>query len=290
MINMPLIIRSISLRLMIAFVGSILPFRLALGRQSICTGPATMCAATSVPASYERLSEMLREINNVSSVLGLLSWDEQVMMPAGSAELRGSQKAALTSVIHARKTSDELNKAITAAESDLEKLDAYQKATVRDAARSFQREVLVSADLEREIATHEVVAMQKWSSARSNDDFGSFAPALEKSLDLARRKAKAQLPNVDPYDAMVDTFERGMTADRLHEIFESIKGPLKNILTRTLEAKKACKREVHAALQPSDEWDVGKQRDLCNDLCKALGFDFDKGRIGKFEYHCNKHM
>lgn len=268
--------------------------------RNIASTTMSVSNASTAPASFQTLSSLLKEVDNISSVMGVLGWDEQVMMPGGAAALRGAQKAAMTAIIHERRTSDELKNAIAAAEKDVELLNPYQHATVRDAARDFQRKVRVTADLEREIAAHEVIAGQKWVQARKNDDFELFAPFLEKSIDLIRRKVQLQSPDMDPYNAMIDTFERGMTATRLQEIFDEIRQPLKDLLTRTMKAKRTCKQEIHPDLRPSDKWTVEGQRNLCSDLCNALGFDLTKGRIGKFTtdvrlqsftiYECNCHL
>lgn len=293
------IINSVIALTMMAFAVSLRPINfssLRTGQKSICKAApswrvrlrniasTTMSVSnvSTAPASFQTLSSLLKEIDNISSVMGVLGWDEQVMMPGGAAELRGAQKAAMTAIIHERRTSDELKNAIAAAEKDVKLLNPYQHATVRDAARDFQRRVRVTADLEREIASHEVIAVQKWTQARKNDDFALFAPFLQKSIDLARRKVQLQSPDMDPYNAMIDTFERGMTAARLQEIFDEIRQPLKDLLTRTMNAKGTCKQEIHPALRPSDKWTVEGQRNLCSDLCNALGFDLNKGRIGKF--------
>lgn len=293
------IIKSLIMATMIAFTVSLSPINVSgvlAGQKAICKAASswrlrlrnitsatmTESSVSAAPASYQTLSSILKEIDNISSVLGVLGWDEQVMMPGGAAELRSAQKAAMTAIVHERRTSDQLKHAIAAAEKDMGLLNPYQHATVRDAARDFQREVRVSTDLEREIAAHEVIAVQKWAQARKNDDYASFIPALQKSIDLIRRKVQLQSPDMDPYDAMIDTHERGMTAARLEEIFDEIKQPLKDLLKRTMDAKAACKREIHSALRPGDKWTVEGQRNLCGDLCNALGFDLDKGRIGKY--------
>lgn len=240
--------------------------------------------STAAPKSYETLSSLCRDISQISEVLGLLSWDEQVMMPSGSASSRGKQKAALTAVVHDKSTSSELHSAIEAAKSESHLLNEYQQAVVRDAERNYERAVGVPPELERQIAKHEVECVQAWVTSRNNNDFASFAPSLKQMLELSTRKAQHMRPGQDTYDTMIDMFERGMTAKRLGEIFDSIAKPLKDILTRTLEAKANCTRKVHPALTGGEDWGISKQETLCSDVSKAMGFDFDKGRIGMLKH------
>lgn len=201
-------------------------------------------------------------------------------MPPGGAAARGRQKAALAAVIHARATDPTLEAAIKEARR-VDGLGAFEKAVVRDAARNFQLAVGVPADLEKRIAEHQVTSVQQWVAARKEDDYEAFAPALEKMLVLAREKALAMREGEEAYDTMIDMFERGMSAKRLSEIFEQIAKPLKGILDRVLEMKDKCKRKVHPALVGGEEWDVSRQAALSKQISEVLGFDLQKGRLGK---------
>lgn len=235
--------------------------------------------AVSVPPSYDALKDMYKEISSLSEIMGLLSWDEHVMMPDGAASARGNQKAILTSTIHSKATSKELKSAIESAKKDEATLDEYQRAVIRDVDREYQRAVRVPATLEKEIAKHESECVQTWVTARKTDDFKSFAPSLEKMIQLCKAKALAIEPEKDVFDTRIDMFERGMSSERLKSIFDYIEIPLKKILDRTLEAKANCTRKVHPALLGGEDWDIDAQKELSNDICKMLGFDLNTGRV-----------
>lgn len=201
-------------------------------------------------------------------------------MPSGAAASRGRQKAILAAVMHEKATSDELKNAIAAAK-DVPGLGPFEQATVRDAERNFKLAVGVPAELERRIAANEVASVQEWAAAREKDDYPAFEGRLRETLKLAREKAVAMKPEGKPYDTMIDRFERGMTAERLSEIFGSLSKPLKGILEKVLEMKEKSGKEVHPALLGGDDWDVGRQAELCRELCEVMTFDMNKGRIGE---------
>lgn len=230
-------------------------------------------------AAYESLTALCKDISNLSAISGILSWDEQVMMPSGSASSRGQQKATLAAIIHAKSTAPELKQAINGAKA-LQGLGEYEAANVRDAERNFRRSVGVPPELERRMAVHEVACVQAWIEARKRDDYPSFESSLREMVALTREKAAA-MDEGDVYDIMIDTFERGMTSSRLTDIFAQIEKPLGGILEKVLAAKEKCKREIHPALKGGDDWDVAKQAELSSEICKILGFNTDKGRIGK---------
>lgn len=205
-------------------------------------------------------------------------------MPPGAADARGRQKAALAAVVHAKATAPELEAAIAAAR-DAPGLGPFEAAAVRDAARNFRLASGVPPDLERAIAQHEVKSVQAWVAARKADDFDTYAPLLQEMLDLAKKKAQAMRPAESPYDTMIDVFERGMSADRLSEIFGQIASPLKQILERVLKEKEASGKKVHPALLGGDDWDVKRQAELSKEICQVLGFDMERGRIGELLFY-----
>ena len=49
---------------------------------------------------------------------------------------------------------------------------------------------------------------------------------LETRVDLNKQKAKYIDPKADPYDVLLDDFEKGMTSARLDEIFKEVREDL----------------------------------------------------------------
>lgn len=251
----------------------------------LCRAPSRRRHTTMSATAYESLATLCKDISNLEGISGILSWDEQVMMPSGAAASRGAQKAALAAIIHEKCTSSKLGDALLAAKQETG-LGEYEMANVRDAERNYNRAIKVPPELERKIAENNVASVQAWIQARTEDSFEKFEPFLRKTLALTKEKAEAvggaDLP---AYDVMIDTFERGMTADRLSEIFGGISAPLKSLLEKVLDMKEKCTKEVHPALRGGEEWDVEKQAKLSKDICQVLGFKLENGRIGKSSVH-----
>lgn len=199
-------------------------------------------------------------------------------MPSGSSAARAGQKAALAAVIHAKQTSPDLRDAIAATRNQ-QNLGPYEAASLRDADRAYRDAKGVPPQLERDIAALQASSMKAWVAARSASDFAAFQPSLEEMLRLQREKALAMRPGEDPYDTLIDTYERGMTAARIEQIFDDISEPLKAILDRVLEAKASSGRQVHPALLGGPDWDIKRQTALSQEIGERLGFDVEKGRL-----------
>eukprot|EP00178_Gracilaria_changii_P004418 TRINITY_DN1707_c0_g1_i1.p1 TRINITY_DN1707_c0_g1~~TRINITY_DN1707_c0_g1_i1.p1 ORF type:complete len:559 (-),score=83.12 TRINITY_DN1707_c0_g1_i1:466-2142(-) len=279
--DLPVASRTITSAAPISFVAAAVQH--TLSRLTRCS-PAHALALTSTmsfvaPPQYAALCALCKDLSDLRAVSGLLGWDEHVMMPAGAATARARHKATLAAVLHEKATSKQLADAIDAAKLVRPQLGPYESATVRDAERNYHMAIRVPEQLERKIAANEVESVRAWATARQNNDYQNFEPSLRNTLALAKEKALAMKPSTEPYDTMIDVFERGMTSERLTQVFEEVATPLKAILDNTLRMKATCSKKVHPALLGGDQWDVQKQVDLCNEISQALGFDLQRGRI-----------
>ena len=67
-----------------------------------------------------------------------------------------------------------------------------------------------------------------------------------------------------------------MTSKRLENIFETIKGPLKELLRKIMAAKPLMVPDI---FNGGDVWDIGGQAKICEQMSREIGFDFDRGRL-----------
>lgn len=65
---------------------------------------------------------------------------------------------------------------------------------------------------------------QAWVKARKAADFSVFAPYLAQWVEISRQKAACIDPTKPVYDVLLDDYEKGMTTDRLDEIFAQVGG------------------------------------------------------------------
>ena len=67
--------------------------------------------------AFAELMEFQRETEALAQIAGRLEWDQETMMPPGAAEQRGEERAALESVLHARRTDPRVGEWLSAAEA-----------------------------------------------------------------------------------------------------------------------------------------------------------------------------
>ena len=181
-----------------------------------------MSAAAS---ALDALKRELGELKDFDRIAALLAWDQQVMMPPDGAAGRADQLSTLGRLIHERSTSPELGKLLDVAEPVAAKLDpdSDDARLVKVARREFEREVKVPQDLRAAITRTCSESYPVWVEARQKSDFAAFLPYLEKTLELKRRYIECMAPETEPYDALLDEFEQGMTTAEIRPIFARLK-------------------------------------------------------------------
>eukprot|EP00629_Pelagomonadales_sp_RCC1024_P000531 CAMPEP_0119277994 /NCGR_PEP_ID=MMETSP1329-20130426/18268_1 /TAXON_ID=114041 /ORGANISM="Genus nov. species nov., Strain RCC1024" /LENGTH=521 /DNA_ID=CAMNT_0007278491 /DNA_START=166 /DNA_END=1728 /DNA_ORIENTATION=+ len=257
----------------------------AFGRRAAGRRTRTALRSATVDA-YETLKKELREVARLQEIEGILSYDEQVFMAPGSAASRAAQKEALAGMIHAKKTGESMRAAVDAVRG-LALDDPRAAANCRDAVLDLDYAARKSKELAEREARLESECFVSWKGAREASDFSSFAPALTEMMSLKREVATATRPELcatEPYDGALDQFERGMTSERLDEIFGATRERLAPLLANVLARKKASPDAdaPHPALafdHPGWAGSAEAQAKLAERVAGDLGFDFEKGRF-----------
>lgn len=223
-------------------------------------------------AQYEALLAHVKHTIALSQVAGLLSWDQETMMPKGAAAQRGEWFGAMETVIHARRSAPEIGDWLAALEGT--DLAPEAAANLRHIRRSYDRATKVPVDLAVEIARVTSVSQGIWAKARAEDDFAAFAPTLAHVLDLKRQEAEALADGSDPYDAMLDDYEPGMTAAALDDLLGRLRVGLVDLRDRIRgSARQVPMLDHHFA--------EDRQMQLANELAGTFGYDWNCGRLDK---------
>ncbi len=209
--------------------------------------------------AFKLLASELKEIDALNGIDAILGWDELVVMKEKSAGSRAAQKSALASVIHQRQTSDKLGQLIMDAEQETAGLGDFERASVRDARLRWDRKTKMPAELAKLEARLGSEGYQAWAKARENDDYDSFKPVLAKIVQLRKDEAAAVAPEKLPYDHQIDKFERGMSAERLAEIFEAVKAGLVPLIQEVTSAQQLVVDSRLAGGDAAPTFDVDKQ-------------------------------
>jgi carboxypeptidase Taq len=227
---------------------------------------------SDAPEAYDRLLSTVRRINNVSNAAGLLSWDQQVMMPPEGTPARSQQLSALSAVQHELLTDEETGDLLD--ELGDADLTDDRAAVVREVRRDYERAVRVPTDLVEEISSTSSEALSTWETAKAEDDFDAFAPYLERLVELKREYAEHIDPDRDPYAVLVEEYEPCLPLDQIESILED----LKQTLVPMIDAVRGS--DVSLAVDAfAGEFDEDTQETLSREALTTLGYDWDRGRL-----------
>ena len=230
---------------------------------------------------YEQLEQEFRRLHAFRGALSLLRWDAAVMMPRGSADVRGEQLAALETEHHALLTTPKVARLLERAEAGASQLDDWPLANLHEMRRQRDHAIATPPSLIARLAKATARAEVYWVEARKANDFKLLAPHLDEVVHLVRDKAAllGQARGLAPYDALVDGFTPGISTADIDTIFKALSRKLPGLINEAIEVQAA-----HAPIALTGKFTVARQRSLCVDVLKALGFPFDRGRLDESEH------
>ena len=138
---------------------------------------------------YDQLEQEFRRLHAFRGALSLLRWDAAVMMPRGSADVRGEQLAALETEHHALLTTPKVARLLERAEAGASQLEDWPLANLREMRRQRDHAIATPPSLIARLAKATSRAEFFWVEARKANDFKLFAPHLEEVVTLVRDKA-----------------------------------------------------------------------------------------------------
>lgn len=223
------------------------------------------------------LKEKLLEINSLSAAGAVLNWDQATYMPPMGAENRGAQMAALSKVVHEKRTSPELEKLLEELRPYEESLpyESDDASLIRIARQDFERDVRIPPEKAAAFAAHSAKSFSVWAKARPENDFSSVRPYLEKTLDFSRELA-GYFPGYDHIaDPLIDFSDPGMKASSIRAIFSALREQLVPIV-QAITTQPLADDSFLRLHYPED-----KQLAFSIAVIKDYGYDFQRGRQDK---------
>ena len=207
-------------------------------------------------SALEQLRARVAELADLGALAMLAEWDQLVTMPSQGAAVRAQQIGTLASLTHERSSAAEIGGWLAELEdTELEPLD---RDIVRLARRDWERAVRVPRELAAERARASAEGQEIWQRARADDDFASFAPALQRNVELARAYGEclAADPDSGSYQSLLEDFDFGLRTDQVRRLFGQLASELPPVVAearvhsprRTLEVPVAAQRRAVASV------------------------------------------
>lgn len=236
-----------------------------------------MPSSTHQADPYARAAEKFALSCKLASIESLLMWDAQTNMPKGGAWARGEQIAALAEITSDLTGNNEIGELLDEAQAYAHRLSQAERANLSEMKRLWVHRAAVPKELLVERARISQALQSTWLDAKANSDFASFAPGFKKLMAIHKEvaAAKGAALGLQPYDAMMDEQDPGLTTAIIDPIFDDLAAELPGIL---IEARERQARWP-AVVAFSGDFSIARQAALSERLAKTIGHSPQNSRI-----------
>jgi carboxypeptidase Taq len=223
---------------------------------------------------YEELAGTWNRLHRLGHLQSIVHWDQAANMPPKGNEARAAALAEMAALLHRMRTDAKLHEQLQRAEQ--EPLSDFQRANLREMRRQWR----ASNALPESLVTRTQMATSRcehaWRTQRPANDWAGFVENFREVLKCAREEAAllSAQTGLRKYDAMMDRFEPGMTCAQVDRVFGEVRQWLPGLIQQVI-----AQQSREAVIQPVGPFALDKQRQLCEQVMRLLGFDFEGGRL-----------
>ncbi len=242
----------------------------------------------NVNSLYKQLLEKTEDLMVLQTAEGIIHWDMETMMPPGAVEQRSLQLSLLTRIHHQMGTDPKIGKLLASikASPEYNALGQAEKRNVYLINKSYLEQTSLPEKLVAEIAKQQAITVNVWKKAKAQKNFSLFKPDLKKLFDLSKEAAEILMKVKETrtaYEALIDSFEPKMTADKITLTFNALQRGLKQLISKVQSSQ--TKPDTAMLRQPVP---VESQRQVAQFLTQTLGYDTcspeARGRVDETEH------
>ncbi|UCG01135.1 MAG: carboxypeptidase M32 [Candidatus Heimdallarchaeota archaeon] len=231
--------------------------------------------------AYERLLKEVYDYIVLLQIKNILDWDFETYMPSKGVEQRGEELAMIAKLRHDRITNPKIGELIQAIKNDpnYSSLDLVKRRNVVLTEREYNRESKIPKELVEKIAKHTPIAIDTWKKAKKESNYLLFKPALDKMIELTKEKAYCLDPDKEPFDALVEKYEPGMSSAHYSALFKELKEGLIPVIQKCISSPNQPNITLIKRKLP-----ISIQKQLSEDISQLVLYDLERGRIDETEH------
>ena len=223
--------------------------------------------------AYQHLEDTFRQLSYLSYAKKICLWDEAVMMPVGASQARAEALSYLDTIERTQLVNHRVKKWLMAAK-EAPLISPWQQANLKWMEIIYLRVSAIPNELLRRSRLATIRCEHAWRTMRAGNNWREFLPFLEENIASVKEIANiwGSVFNLDPYDSLLHYYSPGLSQAIIEPIFLELKKQLPVIM-----------QKVMAKQQPGFDltgvFPIEKQKQLALLLMRAIGFDFDHGRL-----------
>lgn len=216
--------------------------------------------------SIIRLRALEKQLYAYLYAMTVIDFDAETVAPEGSADGRAEATEVLSRASFDLLVNDGTAALLKEAAADAE--TEQERAEVRNLQRQYDEIARIPAD---EYAAFTKLCSQSvpaWTKAKRTNDFSLFAPYLEKLIAARRAQAWYFAPDRDPYEVLLDRYEKGLTIAQCDEFFATLRETIVPLLADIQTRGKTVRTDFL-----DQEWPIDAQRRVSKKIMELWGLD-----------------
>ena len=232
----------------------------------------------SLEQALAALEKHLQTMAAYNHALGVMYHDGATAAPKESWQGRSQTMGVMSQITYDLSTNPEIGEMLQVLEANTDALTPIQQRQVEILRKDFDQMHKIPAE---EYVAYSVLVNEAeniWEKAKNENDFGLFAPYLEKIVSYNRKFAGYYNPEMAPYDALLNEYEEGMNTGTLDAFFAQLRETIVPLIAKVQKAA------------PIDDsflnrfYPVEAQRKLSDYLMEVLGMDRKYCTIAESEH------
>lgn len=232
----------------------------------------------NIESALAALKEYHTKQNAFYHAMGVLHLDAATVAPEGSCEGRGVTLGVLSSLVYELVADPENAELVEYLEANSDKLDEVTKRQVALLKKECQQ---LSRIPQNEYVEYSMLineAQSVWEKAKNDSDFEAFAPCLERIVEFNRKFAGYYNPDLPAYDALLNEYEEGLTAESLDSFFAQLRTAIVPLIAR-IKTVPQIENKTEGKSYP-----VPKQRELAEYVMDVMNIDKSRCVLSESEH------
>jgi carboxypeptidase Taq len=224
-----------------------------------------------------KLKNYLEKYYALAMSEAMFSWDMQTAAPRGAWESISKIIGILSAEAFAMSISPEIKGYLDelSQPAPFSPVSDIDKAIVRICRKQYDQTHNIPVAEIREYSELVAASDGVWRVAREENDYGRFAPYLEKIIGFKKKFAEYIGYKDHPYDALLDMYEPDMTVAKLDVFFAQVRERVVPLLQKITKLNKPAgafaKQPVSKAVQEA----------LSALMMRTIGYDLNRGLLAE---------
>lgn len=190
----------------------------------------------TIEQAKQNLDKLQRTMAAYNHALGLVEYDGATTAPKKTAANRGETIGVLSEASYRLITGEDTMNLLDFLWENREELDEITLRCTEELRKGLK-------DM-RAVPMEEYLEFQKlfnesddvWHTAKENSDYASFEPYLARVIEAQKKMMGYIEPDKDPYDALLNRFEEGLTREICDAFFSALRARLVPLIQKVCDS------------------------------------------------------